>query len=82
MVGLLRRGISQTKGLYLHRTAQHRKTKTNIHAVSRIRTRDPSAEVVHNGASFVTLSYTVVGLNTPSGHYSRLKYTERTLQSA
>jgi hypothetical protein len=36
LVGLLGRVISSTQGLYLHRTAQHRKTRTNIHALSGI----------------------------------------------
>jgi hypothetical protein len=34
--------ISPSQGLYLHRTTQHRKTRTNIHALSGIRTHDPS----------------------------------------
>jgi hypothetical protein len=38
LVGFLWRGISPTQGLYLHRTAQCRKTKTNIHAWRGIRT--------------------------------------------
>jgi hypothetical protein len=38
MVGLLGRVISPSQGLYLHRTTQHRKTRTNIHALSGIRT--------------------------------------------
>jgi hypothetical protein len=42
MVGLLGRVISPSQGLYLHRTTQHRKTLTNIHALSGIRTHDPS----------------------------------------
>jgi hypothetical protein len=40
LVGLLGRVISLSQGLYQHRTAQHRKTRTNIHALSGIRTRD------------------------------------------
>jgi hypothetical protein len=44
MVGLLGRVISSSQGLYLHRTTQHRKTWTNIHALSGIRTRDPVYE--------------------------------------
>jgi hypothetical protein len=43
-VGLLGRGISPTQGHYLHRTTQHRKTWTYIHAPSRIRTSDPNVE--------------------------------------
>jgi hypothetical protein len=42
LVGLLRRGISPAQGLYLHRTTQHRKTQTNIHAPIRIQTCDPN----------------------------------------
>jgi hypothetical protein len=36
LVGLLGWRISSTQGLYLHRPAQHRETKTNIHASSGI----------------------------------------------
>jgi hypothetical protein len=49
MVGLLGRVISSLQGLYLHRTTQHRKTRTNIHALSGIWTRDP----VHEQLSFL-----------------------------
>jgi len=41
-VGFLGRGISPSQGHYLYRTAQHWKTRTHIHASSRIRTHDPS----------------------------------------
>jgi hypothetical protein len=40
MVELLGRVISSSQGLCLHRTTQHRKTRTNIHALSGIRTKD------------------------------------------
>jgi hypothetical protein len=43
-VGLLGRVISPSQGLYLHRTTQHRKTRTIIDALSEIRTRDPVYE--------------------------------------
>jgi hypothetical protein len=43
-VGLLGRVISSSQGLYLHRTTQQRQTRTNIHALSGIRTRDPVYE--------------------------------------
>jgi hypothetical protein len=33
-------GISQTKGLYLHKTREHKKKMTNIHAVSGIGTQN------------------------------------------
>jgi hypothetical protein len=42
LVGLLGGGISPAQGLYEQRTTQHRKTQTNIHALSRIRTCDPN----------------------------------------
>jgi hypothetical protein len=41
-VGLSGRGISLTQGLYIYRTAQHKKARTNILALSGIRTPDPS----------------------------------------
>jgi hypothetical protein len=44
MVGLLGRVISSSQGLCLHRTTQHRQMRTNIHALSGIRTRDPVYE--------------------------------------
>jgi hypothetical protein len=34
--------LARRKGLYRHRTTQRMNTKTNIHASSGIRTRDPS----------------------------------------
>jgi hypothetical protein len=45
LVRLLGRGISPSQCLYLHRTTQRRKTRTNIHASSGIRTH-----VLHVGA--------------------------------
>jgi hypothetical protein len=42
MVGFLGLVISSSQGLYLHRTTQHRRTRTNIYALSGIRTHDPS----------------------------------------
>jgi hypothetical protein len=44
MVGLLGWVISLSQGLYLHRTTQHRKTRTNIHALSGIWTCSPVYE--------------------------------------
>jgi hypothetical protein len=44
MVGLLGRVISSSQRLYLHRTTQRRQTRTNIHALSGIQTRDPVYE--------------------------------------
>jgi hypothetical protein len=51
LVGLLGRVISPSQGFYLHRTAQHRKTRTNIHAFSGIRTHDPSVRAMKAHAS-------------------------------
>jgi hypothetical protein len=48
-VGLLELGISPTQGLYLYRTPQRR--KTNIHAVSGIRTHDLSDQAIEAYAS-------------------------------
>jgi hypothetical protein len=42
MLGPLGRVISPSQGLYLHRTTQHRKTRTNIHVLGGIRTHYPS----------------------------------------
>jgi hypothetical protein len=41
MEGLLGRVISSSQGLYLHRITQHKKTRTNILALSGNRIRDP-----------------------------------------
>jgi hypothetical protein len=54
LVGLLGRVISQMQGLYLHRTTQHRKTRTHIHAPSGIRTREPSVRAVEDRAAIGT----------------------------
>jgi hypothetical protein len=48
LVGPLGRGVGTSQGLYLHRTAQHRNTRTDIHALSGIRTHDPSIDAVEN----------------------------------
>jgi hypothetical protein len=45
MVGLLGRVISPSQGLCLHRTTQHRKTRTNIYDLRNIRTHNPSIQV-------------------------------------
>jgi hypothetical protein len=58
MVGLLGRVISPAQGLYLHRTAQHRKTRANIHALSGIRTPDPSNQPAKTHASDRTATVT------------------------
>jgi hypothetical protein len=51
MVGLFGREISPTQGIYLHSTAQQRKTKTDIHAVSVIRTHVLSDQAIKAYAS-------------------------------
>jgi hypothetical protein len=58
MVGLLGRVISPSQGLYLHRTTQHRKTRTNIRALSEIRTHDPSNQPAKTHASDRTATVT------------------------
>jgi hypothetical protein len=58
VVGLLERVISPSQGLYLHRTTQHRKMQTNIHALSRIRTHDPSNQPTKTHASDHTATVT------------------------
>jgi hypothetical protein len=60
MVELLERVISPSQGLYLHRTTQHRNTRTNIHALSGIRAHDPSNQPAKTHASDRTA--TVTGL--------------------
>jgi hypothetical protein len=57
MVGLLGRVISPSQGLYLHRTTQHRKTRTN-NALSGIRTYDPSNQPAKTHASDCTATVT------------------------
>jgi hypothetical protein len=58
MVELLGREISPSQGLYLHRTTQHRKTRTNIHALSGMRTHDPSNQPAKTHASDRTATVT------------------------
>jgi hypothetical protein len=58
MVRLLGRVISPSQGLYLHRTTQHRKTRTKIHALSGIRTHDPSNQPAKTHASDRTATVT------------------------
>jgi hypothetical protein len=49
------------QGLYLHRTTQHRKTTTHIHALSGIRTHDPSVRGVKTKALY--RAATKIGFN-------------------
>jgi hypothetical protein len=58
MVGLLGWVISPSQGLYLHRTTRHRKTQTNIHALSGIQTHDPSNQPAKTHASERTATVT------------------------
>jgi hypothetical protein len=58
MVGLHGRVISPSQGLYLHRTTQHRKRRTNIHTLSGIRTYDPSNQPANTHASDSTATVT------------------------
>jgi hypothetical protein len=58
MVGLLGRVVSPSQGLYLYRTTQHRKTRTNIHALSEIRNHDPSNQPAKTHASDRTTTVT------------------------
>jgi hypothetical protein len=58
MVGLLGRVISPSQGLYLHRTTQHKKKRTNIHALSGIETHDPSNQPAKTHASDRTTTVT------------------------
>jgi hypothetical protein len=58
MVGLLGRVIIPSQGLYLHRATQHRKTLTNIHALSGIRTHDPSNQPAKTHGSGRTATVT------------------------
>jgi len=46
LVGLLRRGIGLSQGLYLQRTTQHRKVRTYIRAASGIRTYDSIVQTI------------------------------------
>jgi hypothetical protein len=48
-----------SQGLYLHRTAQHKKTRINIHALSGIRTHHPSIRPVKTLA--LDLAANVIG---------------------
>jgi len=44
------RGISPMQGLHLHRTTQHRKTRTHIHTSSGIQTYDLSVRALVRAA--------------------------------
>jgi hypothetical protein len=57
LVGLLGGGISSAHGLWLHRTTQHRKTQTNIHAPSRIPTCDPNVRAAEDSTCLRPLGH-------------------------
>jgi hypothetical protein len=59
LAGLFGREVSQSHDLYLHITAQHTKTRTNIHALSGIRTHDPSLQAAKSQA--LDRTTTVIG---------------------
>jgi hypothetical protein len=63
-VGLLGGGISPAQGLYLHRTTQHRKTQSHIHAPSRIRSCDPNVRAAEDSTCL-----------RPLGHWDRLPHS-------
>jgi transketolase N-terminal domain/subunit len=46
--GLLGLGIGPLQGICLHRTAQHKKTRTYSHVSSGIQTQDPSIRAVQD----------------------------------
>jgi hypothetical protein len=71
-VGLLGRVISPSQGLYLHRTTQHGKTRTNIHVLSRTRTHDPSNQPAKTHASDCTATVTGIW-----GYYCHVIRLER-----
>lgn len=50
LVRLLGREVSPSPGLYLYRTTQHRKTRTNLHDLNGIRNHDPSIQAAKTRA--------------------------------
>jgi hypothetical protein len=57
LVGLLGRVIGPTQGLCLHRTTQHRKTRTHIRAMSGIPTHDHSVQAAEDSTCLRTLGH-------------------------
>jgi hypothetical protein len=57
LVGVLGGGISPAQGLYLHRTTQHRKMQTNIHAPSRIWICNPNVQVAEDSTCLRLLGH-------------------------
>jgi len=54
-------GVGLSQGHYLRRTAQHRKTRSHIHACCEIRTHDPSVRAAEDSTRL-----------RPRGHWDRL----------
>jgi hypothetical protein len=50
-------GVDPSQGLYLHRIAQHRKTRANIYALRKTQTHDPNIQAVktHDSDHAVTV---------------------------
>jgi hypothetical protein len=71
MVGLLGQVINSSQGLYLHRQHNTERQETNIHALSGIRTHDPSNQPAKIHASDRTA--TVTGVR--SFHFSNSRQT-------
>jgi hypothetical protein len=57
LIGLPGGGISPEQGTYLHRTTQHRKTQTHIHAPRRIRNCDPTVRAAEDSTWLRPLGY-------------------------
>jgi hypothetical protein len=55
-------GSARRQGFYLHRTAQHRKTRIHTHASSWIRTHNPNVRAVEDSTCL-----------RPRGHWNRLQ---------
>jgi hypothetical protein len=79
MVGLIGRVISPSQGLRLHRTAQHRKTRTNSHALSGIQTYDPSFQAAKTHAIHRAASVIDTDENIQKENQSHSFFTERLL---
>jgi hypothetical protein len=56
-VGLPEQGFGPMQGLYLHRTTQHRKTQTYIHASSGIRSHDPRVRAAEDSTCLRPLGH-------------------------
>jgi hypothetical protein len=61
LVGLRRREISPSQGLYLHKTTQRRKWMTNSHALSGIGTHDNGTEAARIHALYRVVIVIILG---------------------